>query len=104
VVAAEGLGELRGLAIADPVGDLADGRAAAAEHVGGALHAHRGEVLAERRVADLRVGALELTAARGDPSGDVVEAQVGGELGLDDRGRLLEEARTVADCGGALHW
>jgi hypothetical protein len=60
-------------------------------------------VLAERRVADLGVGALELAAAGGYPPRDVVEAEIGGELGLDDRGGLLEEARAMSDCGGALH-
>src|SRR4051794_23807571 len=53
-VAPERLGELRRLAVADAVGDLADGVGAARrEQVGGALHPDAGEVLAERRPADL---------------------------------------------------
>src|SRR5436190_24128069 len=43
VVAAERLGELRGLAVADAMGDLADREPARAEHLGGATHAHRGQ-------------------------------------------------------------
>jgi hypothetical protein len=60
-------------------------------------------VVAERGVADLGVGALELASGRRDPAGDVVERQVGGVLGLDDRGGVLEEARAVADGGRAVH-
>ena len=54
VVAAERLRELRRLAVADAVGDLADGQAARGQHLGGALHPHRGQVLAERRAARSR--------------------------------------------------
>src|SRR3954453_9356895 len=53
VVAAEGLGELGGLAIPDAVGHVADRQGPDAEHLGGALHAHGREVLAEAGVADL---------------------------------------------------
>ena len=38
-VAPERLGELGGLAVPDPVGDLAHGDAAAGEQLGGAVHA-----------------------------------------------------------------
>jgi hypothetical protein len=103
VVAAKGLGELRRLAVADPVGHVAHGRASASEHVGGAFHAHGRQVLAKGRVADLGVRALQLAAAGGHAASDVVEAEIGGELHLDDRGGLLEEARAMSDCGGALH-
>ena len=96
VVAAERLGELRGLAVADAVGDLADRQPARGEQLGGALHAHRGQVLAERRVADLRVGALELAARRGDAAGDVVERQVGGVL----RARRSRSRPRRGWCGG----
>ena len=41
--------------------------------LGGALHPHRRQVLAERRVADLGVRALQLAARGGDAAGDVVE-------------------------------
>ena len=63
----------------------------------------RGQVLAEGGVADLGVGALQLAARGGDAAGDVVEREVGGVLGLDDRDRVLEEAGPVADGGGSLH-
>ena len=62
-----------------------------------------GEVLAEGRLADLGVGALQLAARGGDAAGDVVERQVGGVLGLDDGDGVLEEARAVADGGWSLH-
>ena len=104
MVAAEGLGELRRLAIADPMGDFADRQAPHAEHLGGPVHPHGGQVLAESGVADLRVGALELAPAGRDAARDVVEAEVRGVLGLDDRGGLLEEARAMADGGGTLLW
>src|SRR3954452_25339913 len=103
VVAAERLGELRGLAVADAVGDLPHGQPARAEHLGGAAHPDGGQVVAERRVADLGVGALQLAARRRDAAGDVVEREVGGVLGLDDRGGVLEEARAVADGGRSVH-
>src|SRR5215218_7672829 len=65
LVAAERLGELGRLAVPDAARDLADGEAAAGEELRGALHPHAREVLAEGRVADLGVGALELAARRG---------------------------------------
>ena len=57
---AEGRGELRRLPVADPVGDLADRDAAMREHLGGPLHPDPRQVLAERRMPDLRVCALQL--------------------------------------------
>src|SRR3954453_12794051 len=95
--AAERLGELGGLAVADPAGDLADGQALVGEQTGGALHAHPGEVLAEGRVADLRVGALQLTARRGDATRDDVDRELRRVLLVDDRDGVLEERRPVMD-------
>ena len=66
------------------------------QHLGGLLHAHAGQVVAERGLADLGVGALELAARRGDAAGDVVEREVGGVLAIDDLRGLVEQAR----CGG----
>ena len=62
-----------------------------------------GEVLAERRVADLGVRALQLAARGRDAARDVVEREVGAVLGLDDGDRVPKEARAVADRGGALN-
>ncbi len=76
MMAPERLRELGGLAVADAVRDLADGQPAARQELARALHAHGGEVLAERRVPDLRVGALQLPARGGDAPRDVVERQV----------------------------
>src|SRR5215210_908522 len=64
LMAAERLGELRRLAVADAVRHFPHGEAAAGEQLGGPLHPHAREVLAERGVADLGVGALQL-APRG---------------------------------------
>jgi len=67
VVAAEGLGELRGLAVADPAGDLADGQPLVGEQAGGALHAHPREVLDPGKAPalltsrDEKLGLLEST-------------------------------------------
>ena len=61
----------------------------------------RGEVLAERGVPDLGVGALQLAARGRDATRDVVERQVGAVLGFDDGSGVLEEARAVADRGGS---
>src|SRR3954451_11310918 len=60
LVAPERLGELRGLAVAHAVRDLPHGQRARREHVRRLLHPDAGEVVAERRVADLGVGALKL--------------------------------------------
>src|SRR5215213_4641775 len=71
-VAAERLRELGRLAVADALRDLAHGHATAREQLGGAVHPHLRQVLAERRVADLGVGTLELPPRRRDPARDVV--------------------------------
>src|SRR3954447_6087712 len=97
VVAPERLGELRGLAVADPPGDLPDGQRVVVQQLGGLLHPDAGEVLAEGRVADLGVRALQLAAGGGDAPGDVVEGQVGPELLLDDGGRVFVQAGAKAD-------
>src|SRR4051812_31893915 len=96
-VAAERLRELRRLAVADAARDLAHGQAGVAEQRRRALHAHARQVLAEGRVADLGVGALQLAARRRDAARDVVEREVGGELLVHDRDRVLEERRPVVD-------
>ena len=49
LVATERLGELRRLAVADALGDLAHGQAVRREQGCGALHAHPGQMLAEGR-------------------------------------------------------
>ena len=101
-MAAERLGELGRLAVADAVGDLAHGQAPARQQLGGPLHAHLRQVLAERRVADLGVGALQLAARGRDAAGDVVEGEVARVVLLDDRDGVVEQAGPVADGVGAL--
>src|SRR5205809_7257256 len=72
VVAPERLGELRGLAVADPVGHLPDGQRPGGEHLGRHAHPPGGEVVTERRIADPRVRALELAARGGHAPADAV--------------------------------
>jgi hypothetical protein len=45
----------------------------------------------ERRVPDLRIGALQLTPGGGNPAGDLVEGEKAVELFGDDCGGLHEE-------------
>jgi hypothetical protein len=104
VVAPEGLGELGRLAVAHAVRDLADGEPAARQQLARALHAHGREVLPERGVPDLGIGALQLPARRCDTTRDVVQGQLGAELGFDDRGRVLEERGAMSDGCGSLDW
>src|SRR4051794_5360902 len=103
VVATECLGELGRLAVADGPGHVPHGRPAVAEKLARALHAHSGQMLAERRPADLGVGPLELAARRRDPPRDVVEREVGPVFDLDDRGRFTEKAASQRDRCGALN-
>ena len=104
-VAAERLGELGGLAVADAVGDLAHGHAAAGEQLGGAVHADAGQVLAEGGVADLGVGALELAARGGDAAGDVVErrapiAYSRSTIAVASSNRLVRRETVAGRCVG----
>ena len=73
------------------------------QQLGGLLHAHARQVVAERGVADLGVRALELAARGRDAARDVVEREVAGVLLLDDRDGVLEQAGAVADGGGSLN-
>lgn len=102
-MAPERLRELGGLAVADPVGDLADGEPASGEQLRRAFHADRRQMLAERRLPDLGVRALELASRGRHASSDVVEREVGAVLGLDDGYGITKEARAVADRGGSLN-
>src|SRR4051794_18763887 len=103
LMAAEGLGELGGLAVPDAVRDLAHGQAAARQQLGRTLHPDVREVLAERGVADLGVGALELAARGRDAARDVVERDIRGVVGLDDLDGIVEEAGPVTDGVRALN-
>ena len=63
----------------------------------------RGQVLAERRPADLGEGALQLAPRGRHAARDVVEREVLGVLGVHDRRGVLEQAGAEADGGGSLH-
>jgi hypothetical protein len=90
-MAAERLGELSRLAVADARRHVADGHAALAEQLQRLPHADLGEARAEARVAGLGEGALQLAARGRQPAGDRVELQVVRVLLLDDLHRFLEE-------------
>ena len=64
---------------------------ALAQQLGGAVHADLLQVGAEAGLAGLGERALELAAGGGHPAGDVVQRELGVVLGLDDRGRLVEQ-------------
>jgi hypothetical protein len=86
------------------VGDLAHGDPAAGEQLGRPVHADPGQVVAERRVADLGVRALELAAGGRHATGDVVERQLAGVFAVDDGDRVGIETRAELDGCGALDW
>ncbi len=60
MVAPECLRKLGWLAVANIVSNLAHSHAATGEHLGGSIHPHGGQVLAESRVANLGKGPLKL--------------------------------------------
>ena len=100
---AERLRKLRRLAVAHTLGDLADGQVALRQQLRRAVHPHVREVLTERRPADLGERALQLPARRGHAARDVVQCEIVGVLGMDDRRRVFVEAGPEADCRRALH-
>ena len=61
-MAAERLGELRGLAVPHAVRYLPHRERLGGQHLGCPVHAHARQVVAERGVSDLGVGPLELAA------------------------------------------
>jgi hypothetical protein len=91
VSAAERLGELGWLAIADAVCHLAHRHFAPGQHFSRPIHAHGGQVLAKSCVADLCERSLELAPRRRDAVGKVIERQFVAVLEFDDRGYLLVE-------------
>jgi len=101
-VAPEGFRELRRLPVSDPRGDLANGWGAAGKQLGGTVHAHARQVLAEGRVADLGEHALDLTPRGRYAAGDLVELEVARVLVVNNPRRFLIQAPSQGFCGGAL--
>ena len=97
MVAAEGLGELGGLAIADRLGGLRHRRALAQE-LCSTLHPHPAEVAAEAAVPALGEGALQLARRREKPPRNLIQGERVGVFERDDRRRLLEQISTPG-CG-----
>ncbi len=58
---------------------------------------------AERGCANLVEGALELAWRRRQTARELAELQVRRVLGVDNRGRLVEQALAAAGCRRALH-
>src|SRR2546423_964951 len=91
VVAAEGLGELRRLPVADTAGDLPDGQRALSQHLERTAHANLREVRAEAGLTGLGERSLELPPRGGQATRHAVELELARVLSLDDVDRLLEE-------------
>src|SRR5437762_2073991 len=91
VVAAEGLGELRRLPVADPAGDLADGQRSLPQHLERTAHADLREVRAEAGLTGFGECPLELPPRGGQATGHAVELEPVRLPALDDVDSLLEE-------------
>lgn len=89
-MAAEGLGELGGLAVPNAARDIADRHAAGLEQLEGTLHAYLGHVTAETGVSDFCEGPLELAPRRRKTSCHLVELEILWILALDDLLGLLK--------------
>ena len=101
-LAPEGFRELRRLAVADPVGDLAYREVLIRKQLGCMVHSDPREVLTEGRASDLSERPLQLPAGGGDPLGDVVQLEVLAVFGLDEFADFLVEAGAVANRRWAL--
>ena len=96
VKAMERLGKLCGLTVADPGCRLADRDGPVHKKVCCVSHPHRGQVLSEGGVPDLKVDALQLTPGRGNAMRDLVEAEIASVLLIDDRDGVREDLGAVA--------
>ena len=85
MVAPEGLGELRRLAVADASRDLDHRQVGRLQQRGAVLHPHRGQLVAEGAAGQLREDALELTIRGRDIPRDVVQADASLSVALLDR-------------------
>jgi hypothetical protein len=97
VVAAECLGELRRLAVADLAGDVADGSTVVEQHLAGAIHAYGGQVGAEAAASGLVEDALELTGRGPDRAGDLGNCQRLGVAALYLTGRIQPQLAPAID-------
>jgi hypothetical protein len=91
VAAAEGDGERARAPEADRPRDLGHGARVDAQQVGGAVEPDAGQVLAERRPADLGEDALELTPRGGHAPRDIAGSEVLRVLALQDGDRVIED-------------
>lgn len=102
MVAAEGLGELGGLPVADGACDAVDGERAVLQELAGPRHPDALEVAPEAGLTRFGESALELAPRRGDPAGHVVERQALGVVAVDQLGGLLEQLPATVDRGLSL--
>ena len=96
-MAAERLGELCRLAVADAARDVGDRQVGALQQRGRVLHAHRGHLVAERAAGELGEHALELALGGRDLAGHVAEREVGLTMAREDL-----ELMPLVDDDGAL--
>ena len=102
MVPAEGLCELRGLAIADAGGDVPHAQRCGAEHLGSACHADLCEMGAECGLADLAVRPLQLAAGCRDATGDVVQLEIAIVFSFDNGYGITQERATQTDGDGSM--
>jgi hypothetical protein len=90
------------LAKADQPGDVAHGdRRLLDQQLRGDVQAAREQILAEGRLAELRVGARHLARRAGKRPGDLVERQRTAVVASDDDTREQIQAAALLDRGGA---
>ena len=94
-MAAEGLGELGGLAIADRARHLVHGQGAISQQLRGLGHADLLQVGAEAGLTGLGEGSLELSPGGGDLKGHVIEGEVRLVVALEDLGCFLVQDQWV---------
>src|SRR4051794_23102204 len=95
MMAAERLGELRRLAVADARRDVAHRHRPGLEKLERAPHADLGHVRAEARVADLAERPLQLAARSRETPSDMVQLEVCRVLVLDDLFCLFEQSASA---------
>ena len=99
---AKRLGELGRLAIPDPRCDVPHAECGRLQHSRGARHTDVGEMCPERRVADLAVRTLQLTARSRDAPGDLIQLEVAVVLGFDNRDGVAQEGPAQGDGDGSM--
>ncbi len=101
-MAAESLGELSWLPVADSASYFSNGEALVGKKFCRLSHPHLSQVVPERSPADLRERPLELAATGGNPSCDVVKLEVFCVLHLHELAYLVVEAGAITNSAWTL--